>query len=77
MRDLRWIWEGFWKDLGGLWEGLLALFSNILRHVNDFVEKLDFGGILEGSGQAFGTVWGGIWEAFGRVWEPLGRFWVV
>ena len=66
---------GFWEGLGGLWEGLLALFSNILRHVNDFDENLDFGGILEGSGEAFGTVLRRFWEGFGRVWESLGRFW--
>ena len=76
-RDLEWIWVGFWEGLGDLWEDLLALFSNILRHVNDFDEKLGFGGILEGSGEAFRTVWGGIWEAFGRVWGALGRFWAI
>ena len=83
---------GFWEGLGGLWEGLLALFSNILRHGNDFDENLDFGGILEGSGEALGAVLGGFWDAFGRLlgvsWALLGalrtlfgtvfcKFWVV
>ena len=43
-RDFRWIWEGFGEGFGGLVGNFSRLFSNILRHVNDFGEKLDFGG---------------------------------
>ena len=66
--DLKWIWEGFGEGFGGLVGNFSRLFSNILRHFNDFDEKLDFGGILERSGEAFGTVLGGFWEGLGVSW---------
>ena len=70
---------GFGRGFGRVWgafgRACWHFCSNILRHVNDFDENFDFKGILEGSGEAFGTVLGGFGEAFGRVWESLGRSW--
>ena len=68
---------GFWEGLGGLVGNFSGRFSNILRHVNDFREKLDFGGILEGSGEAFGWVLGGFWEGFGCSWGLSGLFFAM
>ena len=57
---------------------LFRLFSNILRHVNDFDKIWDFDGILKGSGKGLGTVLGGMWEGvelvLGGSGEVLGRF---
>jgi len=50
------------------------LFSNILRHGNEFDKKLDFGGILEGSGTGLGKVLGGSLEGFGRLLKGLRAF---
>ena len=76
-KDFEWIWEGFGEGLGGLVGNFLRLFSNIIRHVNDFDEKLDFGGILEGSGKGLGRVLGGIWEGLGAFWALLGAVYIL
>ena len=70
--------HGFGPHFGsvsvGFWVGFGSPFSNILRHGNDFDKKLDFGGILEGSGTGLGKVLGGSLEGFGRLVRGLGAF---
>ena len=68
-RDLEWIWVGFWEGLGDLWEDLLALFSNILRHVTDDMSRRHFGGVWGGFSRGLGRDLGGsggLLDAFGR-----------
>ena len=63
--------------MGGLVGHFSRLFSHILGHLKDFDKKLDLGGILGGSGETFGRLLEGFWEAFGRAWESFGRFWAL
>ena len=75
--EISWIWVHFASVSVGFWVGfgsLSSTFSNILRHGNDFDKKLDFGGILEGSGTGLGKVLGGSLEGFGRLLRSLNAF---
>ena len=76
--EISWIrasfWVGFGRVLGRFWVTFLDFFPIFYDMAMISIKKLDFGGILEGSGTGLGKVLGGSLEGFGRLLRGLRAF---